>query len=114
MTAAGAQDRRERMAWRSCRRPMSVVHSRITVMGRLPAYMIPGAAVASPSRIRSTSSSAVKPWASMIASVQPCGEPASSRSARFSSAPRQTFRGLTAIVPAQLPRGGPGRSRSLA
>jgi hypothetical protein len=81
-------------------RPMSVILSRVTVIGRLPAYMIPGAAVASPSRTRPTSSSAVKPCASMIASVQPCGDPASSLSARFSSAPRQTFRGLTAIVQA--------------
>jgi hypothetical protein len=61
----------------SASRAMSVILSRVTVIGRLPAYMIPGAAVASPSRTRSASSSVVKPCANMIASVQPCGEPAS-------------------------------------
>jgi hypothetical protein len=48
-------------------------------------YRMPGAAVASPSRTRSSSSSAMKPCANIIASVQPCGDPASSRSVRRSA-----------------------------
>lgn len=36
----------------SARRPTSVIVSRVTSIDRLPAYMIPGAAVASPSRTR--------------------------------------------------------------
>jgi hypothetical protein len=36
----------------TARRPTSVIVSRVTSIGRLPAYMIPGAAVESPSRTR--------------------------------------------------------------
>jgi hypothetical protein len=44
-------------------------------------------AVASPSRTRPVNISTMKPCASMIASVHPSGEPASSLSARSRSAP---------------------------
>jgi hypothetical protein len=54
-------------------------------------------------------SSVVKPCASMIVSVHPSGEPASSLSARFCSTPRQTFRGLTAAIARRSP--APGCSR---
>jgi hypothetical protein len=44
---------------------------------------VPGCVVARPSRTRAASNSALKPWASMIALLQPCGPRASSRSARY-------------------------------
>jgi hypothetical protein len=67
----------------SARRPASVIINQTTAICRLPARMVPGCLVARPSRTRAASNSALKPWASMIASVQPCGPPASSRSARY-------------------------------
>jgi hypothetical protein len=48
---------------------MSVILSRVTVIGRLPAYIIPGAAVASPSRTGPVNTSTVKPCTGIIAPV---------------------------------------------
>jgi hypothetical protein len=45
--------------------------NRVTSIGRVPAYMIPSAAVASPFITKRPNISSVKPCASMIASVQP-------------------------------------------
>jgi hypothetical protein len=49
------------------------------------------------SSIKRSKISTVKPCASMIASVHPSGDPVSIWSARFRSAPRQPFPGLTTI-----------------
>jgi hypothetical protein len=81
----------------SARRPASVILSHVTFIDRPPAWMLPGDAVASPSRTKRANISSVKPCASIIASVAPSGAPASKRSARCCSAAKPR-RGLTAIA----------------
>jgi hypothetical protein len=70
---------------------------------------LPGAAVASPSSTKRPNISSVKPCANKTDSVHPCGEPSSSLSARFCSALRPPFRGLTAWTPLRLARAGCSR-----
>jgi hypothetical protein len=65
-------------------RPASVIRTRTTSIGRLAACTVSGVAVANPLRTRTVSISIVKPCANMITSVQPCGDPAISLSARTS------------------------------
>jgi hypothetical protein len=79
-------------------RPRSAIVSQVTLIGRPPACTVPGVVVASPSSTKRSKIPTVKPCASMIASVHPSGEPASIRSARFCSALRQPFPGLTTIA----------------
>src|SRR5215831_14900817 len=71
-----------RHCFASARRPASVIVIRTTSNVRSPAIMCSGVAIASPAMHRSTICSTVKPCASMIASVAPLGEDASSSSAR--------------------------------
>ena len=75
----------------SARRPASVIRKRITTILRRPATVVSRTAVASPSRTRSRSTPIAQPWAIMMDSVHPCGEPASISSALRCSA-------LTAIA----------------
>jgi hypothetical protein len=79
-------------------RPTSVIVSQVTLIGRPPAYMVPGVGVARPSSTKLPKVSTVKPCASKIASVHPSGEPASTLSARCNSTPTPRFRGLTATA----------------
>jgi hypothetical protein len=101
----------ERATARRCyvlraRRPASVILSRRKLSVRPPAFTVSGFATANPTRTILASGLTVTPCARNVASVHPCGAPASSWSARFSAASRQTFRGFAAIAPARLSRGG--------
>jgi hypothetical protein len=66
----------------SARCPASVIIILTTVIRRVPARVVPGWIVASPSRESRSSNAFVKPWANISATVRPCSESASSRSAR--------------------------------
>jgi hypothetical protein len=75
-----------------------VIVSRNNLSVRLPAFTISGIATANPARTILASSVALNPCARNTFWVHPCGAPASSWSARFSSVSRQTFRGFTGIA----------------
>jgi hypothetical protein len=83
----------------SARRPASVIIIHRTLICWPQSRAVPGSVVASLSPMRSASILGGNPCASMIASVQPCGEPASSRSALRLSA-------LMAIVPGSRANAG--------
>jgi hypothetical protein len=92
-----ARSARPVVAQSSACRPPSVIPTRTTSIGRLPACTISGVAVANPSRTRTINISIVKPCANKIASVQPRDKPASNLSARW-SAPSRDFCALIAIA----------------
>jgi hypothetical protein len=61
-------------------------------------FTISGFATANPARTSLESNPTLNPCARNVFWEHPCGAPASSWSARFSSVSRQTFRGFTAIA----------------
>jgi hypothetical protein len=64
------------------RRPASVIRTRVISIVREPATTRSAVAIASPARTSSTICAIVKPWASIIVSVQPWRHEASNSSAR--------------------------------